>query len=164
MQNKGGAVKKKKIVQEFPWGAGVKDPALSLPGAQVTAVVQVWSLAWEPPHAAGMAKKKKEKEIIMQPCISRDRHNKPSSSAGTRTPHPSGGWNNNGDFNQLKLGLCQLLPWFYADFSSAQAPMNMPYFKTSPVLLFRGTLFGERFLAFSLLAPCNKSFLFPNLA
>ena len=40
------------------WGSGIVTAE-----AQVTAVVQVWSLAWELPHAVGMVKEReREKE------------------------------------------------------------------------------------------------------
>ena len=44
----------------------VKDLALSTAAAQITAVVQVQSLAQDLPHAEGMAKKKKTLEVYVK--------------------------------------------------------------------------------------------------
>ena len=58
----------------------VKDPTAA---AQVTAEVQVWSLAWELPHAtAGAKKKKKRKE-------GRKRYQGPSLGSPFRNAHSS---------------------------------------------------------------------------
>ena len=53
---------------------------------------------------------------------------KKNSSSETETPHPGGGWNDAvdpPDFSQLRLGLCQPLPQFYGEFSSAQSPSGI---------------------------------------
>ena len=78
------------------------------------------------------------------------------------------------DFSHLKLEPCWPLPQFYAEFSSPWGPSwicRHLWLKTSPALLFRGTLLWENPppplptpTIFSLLAVSNPSFPLPFLA
>ena len=74
-------------------------------------------------------------------------------------PPPGGGWNDDvdpPDFSQLKLGLCQPLPQFSAEFFSVQAPSWICMYlqlKICPILLLRRLYFGN---VFSLLAASNN--------
>ena len=46
----------------------VRDLALSLAAALITAVAWVWSLAWELPHVTSMAKNKQKSQMEQVPC------------------------------------------------------------------------------------------------
>ena len=90
-------------------------------------------------------------------------------SAGVETPptHPGGGWKDEvdpPDFNLWQLGLCGLVPQFYAEFSSAHTPpheysctfsLELPHFAAGETLLW-----GKSPM-FSLLAV-NNSFPLPS--